>query len=878
MKTILLLLFAGAGEIFALQSDTVRMPAAKVEAFRFNQQIKIDGLLDEEAWQKLPWINDFTQKEPTEGIKPTEMTTVRIMYDDNAIYIGARMYDSSPDSIIARLVRKDVDSQSDIFGVFFDPYYDKRSGYYFALNAAGSFYDGVLYNDDWDDNTWDGVWDGKVNIDEHGWTAEMRIPFSQMRFQEKDNYVWGINFRRDISRKNERDFLVYIPKTESGFVSRFKDLVGINNISPAGAMEILPYITAKAEYTNPDQGNPFNDGSKYSPGIGADLKYSLGSNLALNATINPDFGQVEIDPAVINLSDVETFFNEKRPFFVEGSTIFNFGFGGARNYWSFNWGNPNFFYSRRIGRIPQGSIPDNTDYQDVPVGTTIIGAAKITGKIGENWNVGAIQSVTSREFASIQTDGNKTKLEVEPLTYYGIIRAQKEMNEGRQGLGFISTAAIRNFEDDRLRDEINSGAYTLAVDGWTFLDSAKAWVISGWTGMSHVTGNNERMIQLQENSLHYFQRPDASYLNVDSNATSLSGLSGRINLNKQQGNFFFNSAIGFISPSFDVNDVGFFWQSDLINGHVGAGYSWTEPKDFYHYMELGGALFRSYNFGGDIVWQGIFHFGYIQFANYYWTNWSAAYNPQTVNNRKTRGGPLSINPPGYELNLTLGSDSRESWVLSTEGHTYQSIDQNWWNAAFTIEYKPSANISVSAGPFLEGNYQNSQYVGIFDDQYAVNTFGERYLFAEMNQKTFGANIRLNWTFTPKLSLQLYMQPLLSCADYNNFKELAVPKTYNFNELDISYEDNSTTKIDPDNSGPSAELSFDNPDFSYQSLRGNAVLRWEYLPGSVVYFVWTQTRSESQDFGMFRFTQSMNHLLDAHPDNIFILKFTYWMNM
>ncbi|HVO72765.1 MAG TPA: DUF5916 domain-containing protein [Ignavibacteriaceae bacterium] len=878
MKTALLLFLAAAGEILALQSDTVRMPAAKVEAFRLTQTIKIDGLLNDEAWQNLPRINDFTQKEPTEGIKPTEMTSVMIAYDDNAIYIGARMYDSSPDSIMARLARKDVDAQSDIFGVFFDPYYDKRSGYYFALNAAGSYYDGVLYNDDWDDNTWDGVWEGKVNIDEKGWTAEMRIPFSQMRFQEKDNYVWGINFRRDICRKNERDYLVYIPKTESGFVSRFKDLVGINHIRRSGNLEILPYITTKAEYSLPDQNNPFNHGSKYTPGIGADLKYNLGSNLALNATINPDFGQVEIDPAIINLSDVETYFNEKRPFFVEGSTIFNFGFGGARNYWSFNWGNPNFFYSRRIGRVPQGSLPDNTDYTDVPLGTHIIGAAKLTGKIDGDWNVGAIQSVTSREFARIQTAGNKSRLEVEPLTYYGIVRAQKEMNEGKQAIGFISTVTVRDFNDNRLRDEINSGAYTFGIDGWTFLDSSKTWVVSGWTGMSHLTGNNQRMIDLQENSLHYFQRPDASYLNVDSTATSLTGFSGRINLNKQKGNFFFNSAVGFISPKFDVNDVGFFWQSDVINSHIGAGYSWTEPKDFYHYMEMGGALFRSYDFGGDIIWQGVFHFGYIQFANYYTANWSLAYNPETINNRKTRGGPLSKNPPGYEIDLSLGSDSRESWVLSTNGNTYQSKDQNWWNTGFTIEYKPSSNISVSINPFLEGNIQYAQYVDVFDDPYAVNTYGKRYLFAEMNQKTFGAGIRLNWTFTPKLSLQVYMQPLISCADYNHFKELAAPRTYSFDKFDISSEDNATTRIDPDKSGPASEFSFDNPDFSYKSLRGNAVLRWEYLPGSVVYFVWTQTRSDSEDMGIFRFNHSVDRLLDAHPDNIFIVKFTYWLNM
>ena len=447
MKKIILLTFIlTTSLVISAQKEPGKNPKKnKVIAIRINQPINIDGKLDEGIWKDSKEITGFIQRNPDEGKPATEKTIVKILYDDDAIYIGARMFDNSPDSIIARLVRKDSYSNSDQFMVFFDPYKDKRSGYFFGLTAAGTFKDGVLSNDDWDDDDWDAVWEGKVNIDDKGWTAEMKIPFSQMRFKLSKENIWGVNFKRNISRHNESNYLSYVPKTESGFVSHFYDLYGLTNIKPQNKLEIVPYVTAKSTFTQKEIGNPFNDGSSFLSDVGIDLKYGLGSNLTLNATINPDFGQVEIDPAVINLSDVETFFSEKRPFFVEGSSIFNFGRGGARNYWSFNFGNPNFFYSRRIGRDPQGSLP-SYDYADPPSGTHILGAAKLTGKVGD-FNVGVISALTKREFTEIELAGKKSSVEVEPLSYYGVFRGQKEFNEGKQAIGFMSTLANRSFGD-----------------------------------------------------------------------------------------------------------------------------------------------------------------------------------------------------------------------------------------------------------------------------------------------------------------------------------------------------------------------------------------------------------------------------------------------
>ncbi|MDZ7261259.1 MAG: carbohydrate binding family 9 domain-containing protein, partial [candidate division KSB1 bacterium] len=425
---------------FATEKEVVR-------AVRLQEPVVVDGSLSEPVWQNEYGVSNFVQRDPIEGAQPTEKTEVRIAYDDAALYVGARMYDSAPDSIVARLGRRDSWLSSDKFCFFIDPYYDRRSGFYFAIDAGGTLCDGILLNDDWDDDSWDGVWTAKANIDSEGWTVEMRIPYSQLRFHKKDQYVWGVNFRRDIERKNERVYLVYTPKNGSGFVSRFVDLVGIENISPSRHIELLPYARTKAEYTNPAPGNPFNDGSRYLPAMGVDMKIGIGNNLTLDATVNPDFGQVEVDPAVVNLSDIETFYQEKRPFFIEGSSIFNFGYGGATNYWGFNWPGPDFFYSRRIGRAPQGSLPDY-DFVDTPEGTHILGAAKLSGKMGTNWNIGTLHALTAREKAQLERSGEKFRAELEPLTYYGIYRGQKEFPEGRQGLGFISTIATRKFDDN----------------------------------------------------------------------------------------------------------------------------------------------------------------------------------------------------------------------------------------------------------------------------------------------------------------------------------------------------------------------------------------------------------------------------------------------
>ena len=866
----------------APQGDSIP-PAGNslVRAARMAGPIELDGNLSDPAWATAAPVTGFSQRDPHEGAPATERTEVRVLYDDNALYVGARMYDASPDSVRAQLARRDRITSSDRFLVFLDCYHDRRTGFYFGINAAGTLYDGTLYNDDWDSDTWDGVWEGKAVRDSLGWSAELRIPYSQLRFQRQREHRWGINFKREIARRNERDYLVRTPSNGSGFVSRFVDLVGIDAVSPPPRLEILPYATTKAEYKGHEAADPFNDGSRLGAELGGDFKVGIGSNLTLDGTVNPDFGQVEVDPAVVNLSDVETFFEERRPFFVEGANIFDYGYGGANDFWGFNWAGPDFLYSRRIGRTPQAELPDSADYSNVPSGTNIIGAAKLSGKLG-GWNIGALNALTSREHGRFSLGQRQWSQEVEPLTYYGVYRAQRELNGGRHGLGFISTLTARSFDEPKLRDELSSSAQGLGVDGWTTLDHDRKWVVSGWAGLSRVNGSPARLQSLQESSVHYFQRPDADYLGVDSSRTGLSGYAGRVSLNKQKGNWMLNSAVGVVSPGFEVNDLGFQFRADQVNAHFMIGHRWTQPSRLVRNWRLNLATFRSFDFGGDVTWYGYFLAGAFELNNFSTGKWFLAYNPQSWSDRRTRGGPLTLNPSGVEWDFQMDSDPNKRWNygLALHGSDYRLDSDHTWSVKGALEWKAGARVTLRVEPQLERSRTSAQYVDTFDDLMATGTFGHRYVFADLDQTTVSASLRLNWIFTPRLSLEVYTQPLLSSGSYTRFKELARPRSYAF----TGYPDPTPTAdpdrivVDPDGpAGPAASHEIDDPNFSLASLRGNAVLRWEYSPGSTLFLVWTQNRSDSESVGNFRAGHGLDRLFNAKADNIFLVKVSYWWN-
>jgi hypothetical protein len=853
-------------------------PPPPVHCSRLASTVTIDGQIVEPAWQSAQAHAGFLQRDPVEGAPPSQRTEVRVAYDDDALYVAARMWDSAPDSILARLTRRDVSVPADNFCVYLDPFHDRRSGYYFQVNAAGVLYDGTLYNDGWSDHSWDAVWEARVARDGGGWTAEMRIPYSQLRFARGGDGVWGINFSRFIQRANEEVYLQVPPKNEGGFVSRFPPLVGLAGVRPRRSIEIIPYVTGKTEDLIREPDDPFHDGFETTANGGADLRASLGSRLTLNATVNPDFGQVEVDPAVVNLSDVESFFQEKRPFFVEGNQIFRFGNEGATDYWGFNWPEPAFFYTRRIGRAPQGSAPDS-QFTDVPLAATILGAAKITGKLAPGWNVGTLHAVTAQEEADLQGMG-RAQAEVEPLSYYGVARTQREFPERRHGLGAMATLARRSFSTSRLENQLNRGSLMTGLDGWTFLDRNKTWVVSGWAALSHVTGTEARITDLQVSSRHYFQRPDAGYLGVDRDATSLTGHGARLWLNKERGRWISNSAIGYMSPEFDVNDVGFHTRSDVVNLHVGGGYKWTDQGRWKKYQHVIGALFSMWDFGGNRTGGGGWVASSTEFRNNVSWEVRSAYNPPSLNNRRTRGGPLMVNKPGFEIGTYLDGDGKRTRFYYLDSQTYVQPEAGSYNAYVEpgFEWKPVSNLTFRVGPGFERVFEDAQYVATVEDPTASATYGSRYVFAQLDQRTVSANLRLNCAFTPNLSVQIYAQPLVSIGRYSRYKELARGRSYAF----LDYGTNGSTFdpdsliADPDGAGPAPRIEIDRPDFNFKSLRGNAVMRWEYRPGSALFLVWTQERIDDVDDGTFRFGRSLDRLKDRKAENLFLAKLTYYL--
>ena len=787
------------------------------------------------------------------------------------------MYDSHPDSIVARLSRRDNQSGSDHFAVGFDTFRDRRTGYYFALTAAGTLFDGTYMNDDWDDDGWDGVWSGHAHRDDQGWTAEMRIPFSQMRGMSGARRVWGVNFERFVARRNESDKLVFAPRGQSGNVSRFVDLGGLDDIRSAHRIEMTPYTTGKAEYLVHGPGDPFHSGSDYSPTLGGDLRTNVGSRFTLNASVNPDFGQVEIDPAVVNLSDAESYFSEKRPFFTEGISVFRCGNNGASDYWNFDWPEPTFFYARRIGRTPSGGAPDGARFVDPPIATRILGAAKLTGQPSPSLNVGFLSALTQREMTDYQMpDGTRGSAIVEPLASYSVLRGIRSFNKERQGLGIMTLETARRLDGTGLADALNRNAVVTTVDGWTAVDARKTWVLSGYATASRVDGSAARMASLQADSRHYYQRPDRSDLRLGRNANSLTGYGARVWLNRQTGPWMSNSAIGVLTPGYEVNDLGYNSRGDVVNGHVGLGYAWNKPTRWRKYVWVIGAVAQSWNLGGQHTQDELFLKSSLEQMNAWSWTLEGGLNREALSDRATRGGPAMLRPQAEWAGLNWDTNSRAKLFLSSSLNVFSNVkgshDLEWRPR---VTWKPSSNVSLSAGPAMEWNHEDLHYITSAADPLATATYGGRYVFASLDQKTVGAQLRMDCSLTQSLSLQLFAQPLVSSGRYSRYRELARSASYDF----LAYGDGGSTLdlvngfVDPDGPGVGSAPAIDigHPDFTYRTVRGNAVLRWEYAPGSTFYLVWTQERTGFDSSGDRPLGPSLSELGRTPANNIVMVK-------
>jgi len=851
--------------------------------------IVIDGVLSEPDWQRPP-IGGFIQREPDEGMPSKEDSFVWISYDAEALYVAAKLCDRSPDSIVARLVRRDEGFDSDWFRVLLDANYDRLTGYMFGTNPTGSIADGLYYDDNKIDLSWDGVWSVGVKRDSVGWSVEFRIPFSQLRFERRDPFLMGIEFERRIYRRNEYSYLSLHPLNDQVRVSRWSQLVGIEGITPPKRIEFVPYVAATAKLVehppvhsfNKGRDDPYVLGRDYFAHIGADLKVGLTGDLTMDVALNPDFAQVEVDPAVVNLTAYETFFEEKRPFFLEGATILRFGRGGATSLMNFNWSDPIFFYSRRIGRAPQGKV-SHVGFTNIPDRTTILGAAKVSGKTEGGWSLAALSAVTQREHGSVDSAGFRYEDEIEPLSVYTVIRAKREFNNSRHSIGLLGTYVERDTRTDGLAALLNRRAMTLGVDGWYSFDEQKEWILTGWSGISRVEGRADRIYALQHSSQHYFQRPDATHVSADSSAMSLSGWATRLWLSKDRGNLRINGALGIVHPSFELNDIGYHSKSDIINSHLYVAYSWFEPDRVFRYKSIGAAVLQEFNFGGLRTAHTYVALSNLMLLSYWGGYIFLGYDGESYDDRLTRGGPLSRLLSSVYTSMYFYSDSRKN--VSGNLSLFASKNESGaWNvtSGLNLNLKPSKAVLVSVGPYLSRQLNMAQYVATINDPTAQHTYGNRYVFATLSQTTLAATVRLNVTFTPGLSLQLYAQPFIAVGDYDNLKELSQPGTYRF----LTYGEGGSRivrsgdlyEIDPDGpTGRAAPFLVTDRSFNIGSLKANVVLRWEFLPGSTLYGVWTNQKSFADTRGKVQIEDDLSTLLRDRPDNVFSIKLSYWIS-
>jgi len=847
MKRTVTLLFLSWIPMVTLRAEEA--PARPTyRAVRAAQAPVIDGDLSDAVWQNAPEATGFTQRDPNEGQPATQQTRVKVAYTDEAVYFGAVMEDDG--KVTPLLARRDSDlNNGDYIRISIDSQHDRLNGAAFVVNASNVQMDMILYNDIYDDPSWDAVWDSAAKITDKGWVAEVRIPLSQLRFPDKDVHTWGFNVSRWQARLRESSRLVHSPKTESGFVSRFADLEGIEGVKPKRAFEVMPYGVARSDiYSRAN--NPFVSPTEHRVDAGVDVKYGLTSTLTLTGTINPDFGQVEVDPAVLNLSQFETSFPEKRPFFTEGASVFRFGNGPANSRWGFNMWFPTFFYSRRIGRSPQGSIA--ADYVDTPGETTILGAAKVTGKVGKGWTVGILDALTDKEDAwySLGTEiGTKT---VEPMTNYLVARATKEYGKDSRA-GFMFTSVNRKLSDN-LEGSLRESAYFGGIDGYSLFKN-KAWILEWLAGGSMVEGSKEAIGLTQESGARYYDRPDADHLELDPTRTSLTGWMSRVMLAKQQGKWRPNVQIQMLSPGLELNDIGFLPRTDAVSTHAVLQYLNTDLTKYTREISVWVGKYQNWNFDRDMTANGMSSNIYVQLKNYWSVYMWGGGQADHIDDRITRGGPAMIYRGHKYYGGGFESDSRKmfSGSLETErvADDFDGTFEGYW---LSLTYRPTPAIRISLTPSYKRTHEVAQYVTQFEDEDAEETYGKRYVFATLDQRTLDIGIRTEWTMSSRLSAQLYLQPFIASGDYTGFKYLTRGR-----------DDEFTATSEPFN-----------PDFNFRSVRGSAVVRWEFRPGSAMYVVWNENRSDVVPVGDFRMRRDFGALPHAPSQDVFLVKFSYWL--
>jgi len=823
---ILVIAVLGVSGILRAEEPPKVHPQKVITAIRINPYAPvIDGVLNDEIWHKAPASGGFLQKEPKEGNEPTEDTKIQVAYDDDAIYFGVTCYDKEPNKITARLTRRDGWVESDWMSVNIDSHHDHQTGNWFCVNAAGVLNDGQMFNDGWEDSSWNGVWEAKTSKNSEGWCAEYRIPYHVLRFSQKEEYVWGMNVIRYISRRSEKDFWVLIRQNENGWISHFGHIEGIKGINPPNHLEFAPFLVGRSTLLAKTEEKSDNTDLFSSAGI--DMRYGVTSNVSLNATVNPDFGQVEADPAQLNLTAFETYFAEKRPFFIEGNTIFSTPHPDIVGV----TGVPDLFYSRRIGRQPeQFPIPDGSEVIEQPKSTTIISAVKLSGKTERKTAFGIVEVVTADEYADIErkitdpvTGSEQTKREkfrVEPMTNYFVGRVQQDVLK-KSTIGTMLTAVNR--------DGV-APSYVGEVDSHLILGEKEYSLDARLAGSQTGTINDRKN---GYDAFAYFYK--------------FSGTFG--------GQLFLDAR----SPEFNVNDLGFVDRVNLIQSGMHLMAKIQKPWALARKSGFNFNTWSSWNYDSVNLAKGINLNNWNELKNYWFCSYGISREFEALDDMNTRGGPLMIRPAYIWGWIELGTDGRKLIILHPHTSFNRTDDghSRGLGPGMSVDINLASNVQFSIGSGLSISNNFAQWVTNVDDN--GDGINDHYVFGKLKSCVFDVNTRLNVSFTTNISLQLYLQPFVAVGSYSNFKELARPSSYEF----IPY-----TKLDY------------NPDFISRSLRGNVVFRWEYRPGSALFLVWSQSRSASPsaDDPVLRPYENIRDTFTDEGEDVFLAKLSYWIGI
>ncbi|HEY0529107.1 MAG TPA: DUF5916 domain-containing protein [Gemmatimonadaceae bacterium] len=817
-------------------SPRVAIATSVALAVEAQQPPVIDGRDDDAIWKTVTPISGFRAFDPKEDGDPSFQTEVRFAYDAENLYIFARMFDPRPDSIVALLSRRDVKTTSEQIKVMIDSYHDRRTGYEFAVNPVGVKRDYYTYDDSREDITWDAVWDVGTRIDSLGWTAEFRIPLSQIRYPKAAEHTFGVMIMRDIVRTAERDSWPVYRRSRPGLASQFGELSGLRGLGSPRRLEIAPYVITKN--VSAPQVNGFSRTQKQS--VGGDLKYGLTSNLTLDATVNPDFGQVEADPAQLNLTAFETFLAEQRPFFLEGTGILSFGSNASR-----------MFYSRRIGRAPQlsGLVDDPT--ADIPATAPILGAAKLTGRLASGTSLGTLFAVTGREAVGPTV--------IEPQTEYGVLRASQDFRKGETGIGTILTFVNRQL-DDVSSNFLRREAVVAGVDGRHRFGGGR-YSLKGSIAVSSVQGSEAAIARTQRNAVHYYNRPDAG-LDYDPTRTSLGGVSMSARAEKVSGTLQYGAVFDRVTPGFESNDIGFLEQADQQYAYGYALLQDDKPRAFWRNASAQLYQFQQFTANGlptlnytELDLSLEFKNRSTLSVNLWGDNLATAYC-----DRCARGGPAVRSSPDENILINFGRDPRAVvapsiaaiYTVGDEGHS------TLWRVRPYVTVRARSNLSWELGTRYQRNRNDTQW---FDNLGVIGSDTTHYLFAHLDQELLSFTNRVNYTASTTVSFQFYAEPFLTTGRYFNVRQLAAPRSPVYEERYKPYA-----------------LATDDASFNIKQLRGSAVVRWEYRPGSTVFFVWTQGRDQDdRNPGSFSPTRDFRDLFAARPDNAFLVKASYWVN-